>query len=614
MLDQLARYATSEGLDTEPGFAPKNVLWSIPIAADGTPIGELIRLGSEQDKRRGHRFMRAPNLSLGEMKRGGTGTRHFLADALGVIIRLGGEDDPKVAAKNAFFLGLLEQAEAVVPELAAAARHLRDGDTQEALRAAALEQKAKPTDNATFAVRRGGRWVFPLDDERWHDWWRAFRSTLKRPAKKRRGKAVTPARMRCLMTGELMVPERTQPKIKGLASVGGHSAGDVLAAFKQDSFRSYGLEQAQNAAVSPQAAARYTVALERLIRRGKRLQHAVIAHWYERPSDAQPDADLPPELIEMIQGLDDENQQRDKMAQAKRLLDDWQTPGDVSIEMLHRTSFHAYTLSGAAGRVMVRDVIDGPFHALLESHQAWFDELAIVRRDDDTRLAPPPKFYALLAATVRELKDIPAPLEAALWRAALRHETPIPRDALARTLARTRIDVIAADSPRHARYGLLKAALNRSIRLATTQGDIHPVSQALDENHPDPAYHCGRVMAVLASLQFRALGDVGAGVIQRYYAAASASPAMVLGRLLRNAQFHLNKLDPGRKVWFEKKIAAILANIEQQFPTNLDLEHQSLFALGYYQQQAHDRTKKTAPATSNPKAATPSTPEQESAS
>ena len=245
---------------------------------------------------------------------------------------------------------------------------------------------------------------------------------------------------------------------------------------------------------------------------------------------------------------------------------------------------------------MVRDIIDGPFTDLLRSFTTWFDDFAIVRRDDATRRAPPPKFFAVLGATARDLKEVPAPLETALWRAALRHTTPIPRDALARAVARARMDVTTDQAPRHARYGLIKAALNRNHRLERPAfKEIHPVSQALDDDHPHPAYHCGRVMAVLAALQYSALGDVGASVIQRYYASASTSPALVLGRLLRNAQFHLSasKMSRKRRLGFDKKIASVLSHIQGNFPANLTLEEQGLFALGYYHQQAHDRTKKT---------------------
>ena len=114
----------------------------------------------------------------------------------------------------------------------------------------------------------------------------------------------------------------------------------------------------------------------------------------------------------------------------------------------------------------------------------------------------------------------------------------------------------------------------------------------LNENYPDPAYQCGRLMAVLAELQRAALGDVGAGVVQRYYAAASATPALVLGRLIRTSQFHLNKLETGLERWFEAKIGGISNNLKNGIPTTLTLEAQSLFALGYYQQLADLRAGK----------------------
>ncbi len=116
------------------------------------------------------------------------------------------------------------------------------------------------------------------------------------------------------------------------------------------------------------------------------------------------------------------------------------------------------------------------------------------------------------------------------------------------------------------------------------------VAPYLNENHPHPAYQCGRLMAVLAKLQRSALGDVGAGIVQRYYAAASSTPALVLGRLTRTSQAHLNKLQPGHAHWYENIIACIWGRIKDYVPATLTLEEQTLFALGYYHQIAHRET------------------------
>jgi CRISPR-associated protein Csd1 len=107
-------------------------------------------------------------------------------------------------------------------------------------------------------------------------------------------------------------------------------------------------------------------------------------------------------------------------------------------------------------------------------------------------------------------------------------------------------------------------------------------------------------MAVLDNIQYEALGDVGAGLIERYYAAASSTPALVLGRLLRTSQFHLAKIrgsSPGLANYLDRQLAQILASItDADLPRTLDLSRQSIFALGYYQQKAHPR--KTATETS----------------
>ena len=93
-------------------------------------------------------------------------------------------------------------------------------------------------------------------------------------------------------------------------------------------------------------------------------------------------------------------------------------------------------------------------------------------------------------------------------------------------------------------------------------------------------------MAVLAALQGSALGDVGAGVVQRYYAAASTTPSLVLGRLIQGAQHHINKLDKGLGIWYERMMEDIITQLDDELPSTLGLEGQTLFALGYYQQKA----------------------------
>jgi CRISPR-associated protein Csd1 len=583
MLGALLDYAHNHELVAEPGFAPKVVRWALVCDANGRFL-EALDLAAEGS--RGRTFKRCPELSQPEMKRGGSGCRHFLVDSADVVALLAeGEPDTKLLAKHAYFTGLLRQAAIVLPELAGVAKTLDDPEQLAAIQDRLRAGKAKPTDRVTFSIL-GVSPTYPVDSEAWHDWWRQFRRGLSSSSsgkgeqegsgeESRGGEGL----VRCLATGELVEPVPTHPKIAGLADVGGLSMGDVLASYKQDAFCSYGLIQSANAAVSEAAASGYRAALNHLIQHNSyRLAATKIVFWYKR--DLKPADDL----LKMFLGPEAEEAIAEQ--RARKLLAAIETGERADLLDNH---YYALTLSGASGRVMVHDWMEGPFPELVRNMTRWFDDLAIVRTDG-TGIASPPRLQTLLASLVRELNEKTrneiAAIETGLWRAALRCKTRLPGTAMAKALARIRVDTLDPKRPLSpARMGLLKAFLIR-----WQEGD-RCMEPYLNENHPDPAYHCGRLMAMLAALQYRALGDVGAGVVQRYYASASTTPALVLGRLMRTAQFHLDKLDRALARWHEGRIADVWGRIRTDVPTTLDLEHQSLFALGYYQQIAADRSR-----------------------
>jgi CRISPR-associated protein Csd1 len=318
----------------------------------------------------------------------------------------------------------------------------------------------------------------------------------------------------------------------------------------------------------------YRTALNHLLRhQAKRLAGAKVAYWFKDRVEPEDDVlafleDPSAEVLEM-----QAHEQARKLLEALR---QGQRPD------LGENRYYALTLSGQSGRVMVRDWMEGGFPELVENVNAWFDDLSMVRREGGSP-ALPPKFMAVMGSCVRDLKDLPGPFAAAMWKAAIRR-LPIPLSALAQALARFKVRLINDESPTLAGVGLMKAYFVRK--------GGSPVSPYLNPEHPQPAYHCGRLLAMLAALQRSALGDVGAGVVQRYYAAASATPALVLGRLARTAQFHLNKLEPGLAYWYESQMAQVWGSLGDGLPPTLSLEGQSLFALGYYQQLADLRTKK----------------------
>ena len=575
MLRELQEYAQTHLGGAEPGFAPLGVRWAVSFSWDGRFLG-VVELGDPQAKRNpGRRFPKCPHLSQPEMTARGPAKCHFLADTAERLLLLGVADDDRPGQERFHFhLQMLREAAASNPEFATLADALATQDTRQQIQRELVAKGAKPGDKVTFQIGD----EFPVEGSDFHPWWQEFRRRLKPPA--------AGDLRRCLLTGELVVPVRTHDtKIKGLTAVGGRPSGDVLVGFDKEAFESYGLEQSENAACSEDAANQYCQALNDLIdAHSQRLAGALVAHWFKPDV---PTAEDP--LSWLYAGQSDLDQELDAQRQARQLL--------TALERgerpdLARNHYYALSLSGNSGRVIVRDWMEGSFADLVANITAWFEDLQIVHRAGGA-FAPPPKLLAVLAATQRTLDEVAPPLAARLWRTAVRNE-PLPLTFLEQALLRARMDVLQDQPANHARMGLLKAYHLRKARQKGGDGmsDLQPY---LNESHPSKAYQCGRLMAVLAALQRSALGDVGAGVVQRYYAAASTTPALVLGRLLRTAQFHLNKLEGGLPYWYEQKLAEISGRLQDQIPRILSLEEQSLFALGYYQQMADLRTKKVVP-------------------
>lgn len=117
--------------------------------------------------------------------------------------------------------------------------------------------------------------------------------------------------------------------------------------------------------------------------------------------------------------------------------------------------------------------------------------------------------------------------------------------------------------------------------------------EQLDQSNRDPAYLCGRLLAVLESIQEEAAKPqkLNSTIVDRFYGTASAAPATVFGSLLRGAQPHLGKLRkerPSAHTALEKRLEEVQAGLSS-FPKTLTLEKQGLFALGYWHQRAADR-------------------------
>lgn len=567
---------------SEPAFEPKKVTWVINCTSDGR-FTRVVKLEGN-----GQMFDRCPYLSHGELLAGGRDKprAHFLVESLQIVALFWGDDpepqgEKKFRAKHDYFCGLLEKAAGHASYFHAAAAMLRNDRAIQEICQELKSHRAKPTENTTIRING----VNPLERDDWHDWWRAFRLTLK--GGETEGQTTdeddsTTTRMRDFATGELIEPARTHPKkIKGLARVGGRGTGDVLIGFDKPAFQSYGLSQSHNAAMSENTATAYAETLTKLIAdKGRRLGNILVTHWFTRSisedDDPLPWLDEPPE--EQVRAVAER--------QSSQLLQSIQKGERPD---LGRNRYVALSLSGQSGRVMVREVMEGSFETLLSNVDSWLRDLSIVSRDGK-QLCTRQRFLAVASSlgqlvkrrAVKHHRELDA--QASHWTQSLWHAAItggfIPPAVAARAVRCVREDIIKDQPASPERMGLMKAFHVR-------QGDLN-MQPYLNPDHPDPAYHCGRALAVFAQLQRAALGNVDSGVVQRYYTAMSQAPALFLGRLTANAQNHLNhpKLKGGLAHWYNDQIACVKSRIGDKAPRTLTMEEQSLFALGYYQQLA----------------------------
>lgn len=654
MLHAICEFAKQKGFSAEPGFKTKRVHWLLCFNNTGKFIGVVSQMTPGAKDGRGRLFPRCPDLSQPEIKAGGSGCRHFLVDSLEVIALLtkDGNPDAKLKAKHDYFSNLLRQAGENVPEPAFI--RLADALDDTAMLASIRDEvtsgghAGKPTDVATFAIpmESSDETRCVVESDNWHDWWRARRLELaqkrragKRPTKSSKSKttASVPVEMRCLLSGELVVPAATHDKIEGLSDVGGLSMGDSLISFKQPSFCSFGLDQSANAAISEEMVATYRQTLNDLIaNHSSKLAGAKVVYWFIGKTDVAPEDD-PVQLL--LRGADfgdaignDEpdaprgasrRAEVQALGRARELLNAVRTGKQSDLANLR---FNALSLSGNSGRVVVRDWMEGSFEELAQNVVRWFDALEItgIAGGDSADIAGLELLVTCALAERKrdqKYKDWVKPLGSvreSLWHASIGgggvSESAAKRALLQHRAAVVNGQVAAALDPDgekrplrlatlYARMGLMKAWLN--LNQPIEECTMEPI---LKEDHPSAVYQFGRLVAVLADLQREALrkesGEtVKSSVVDRYYIAASVTPRLKFNQLVSMSNHHLRKLEQSDATRaaaraIKNRIADIHGRIDDaRLPAVTGLDEQCLFALGYYQQIARmnaDRSRAAA--------------------
>lgn len=374
--------------------------------------------------------------------------------------------------------------------------------------------------------------------------------------------------MECLVCGRMTGVESRLPfKVKGIP--GGQPSGTAIISANKPAFESYGLEASLTAPTCRDCAERFTKAANDLLRdEGKRLRVGPLAYLFWTRKDV---GFSPVELLS-----------RPTAEDVKALMEAaWKgRQGAVAVDP---EPFYASALSASGGRVVVRDWLETTVPRVQENLRRFFRLQEIT---DPYEVVPQPYgIYSLAAATVRDLhRDLPPDTPRLLLSFALTGGR-LPRGLLFKAVRRNRAEQ---------RVTRPRAALIKMVLLSWLEEGKEDYMTKLDLESRDPAYLCGRLLAVLESIQRQALPGIKATLIDRFFGTASSAPASVFGTLMRMSQSHLAKLrkeKPGAYHALQRRIEDVVHPGLTSFPKTLTMQQQALFSLGFYHQQASDRSE-----------------------
>ena len=394
----------------------------------------------------------------------------------------------------------------------------------------------------------------------------------------------------CLVSGEKdQIARLHEPKIKGVA--GAQSAGALLVSFNASSYESYGKSQSFNAPVGVGTTFRYANALNHLLNQRERrvsLGDSTVVFWADHPSGV---VNAVSSIFEDASFADEAarpEEDKQRLQEARELLtalrDGTALPRKEQDQ--EQTRFFLLGLSPNASRLSIRLWVEADAVELERRLGQHLRDVALAdSREGEDRLLT---IRRIVTATGRakagpggrlefDTKAVSPQLAGDLARSVLTGAA-YPQTLLGTMLRRIRADGAIA----YARVAAIKACLIRSSRL---RGNPMEVSLMLNPENTDPAYCCGRAFALLEKIQTDALGnELNVTIKDRYFSSASTTPSLVFPRLFRLSQHHLAKLDPGPKIYNERRLGEVLARLSG-FPRLLSLEQQGMFVLGYFHQR-----------------------------
>lgn len=366
----------------------------------------------------------------------------------------------------------------------------------------------------------------------------------------------------------------------------GQTAGCALISFNEYAFESYGLKGNLNSSICRECARNYIEGLKYLLSDRYKYEgdddHKSHYHYNHRISISDNTVALfwtreDAEILDPFSVFDIPD-----ATEIKNLFDSvWNGRQHVG-SVVDTNMFYTCTLSSAAARIAVRDWTAISLDEYKKNLAEWFQDIEM--EDSNGELTYTPLRW-LINATQRDKKpgekqkaDLNSKTRIGdiLWNAAIKgHLYKIPLEVLQYVLNR----VWKNDNFSKERAALIKLVINRN----TSKN----MKSTFDESNTSVAYLCGRLFAVIESMQWKAIGNVNNGVKERFFAAAASQPTILGTLLTKNVPIYQHKIGG----YLAKELNEIAGKISEigSFPQRFSTIEQGEFALGYYFQRNHKK-------------------------
>ncbi len=482
-----------------PGFSPQKISFRIVIKLDGTLVAiEDARVKDSKGKLHPDRI----EVPAHEKRTSGIKAQ-FLCDKAEYLLgrqvegkRMGLGSECFEAFKT---FHLAQEHLIKSPSFSAVCRFLEKWSFDEAEGLEILEQVS-----GNFGVWQiQGERTYIHENDKVKTWWRI-----------RSGKVDEQQSVgQCLVTGETESICRIHPDIKGFKS-----SVALVGIQENTSYESYGLSKTENCPISDSVAFRYATALNSLLDGPKKQKHRLricdttVVFWTEKQTVIE---DLFCNLFASGSNAASDVQDESKRSQIQRLLEAVRSGGRYQDFGEPNTPFFILGLEQPnPGRFSVRFFhrsTVGDLIQRLHDHQAYLETIRQFATSTDKGRADPefPSVMDMLKQTAPlkgkfpDESKIPPLLSGALTRAII-EGAPYPEGLFSAVIRRIHAD----RAINYLRVATLKAVLVRNHKLT--------IPTMLDPQNTDPAYLLGRLFSALEKTQEDALGNVNAGIRDRY--------------------------------------------------------------------------------------------------